>query len=111
MRHFKTFSLLALFAFCSLSLSAQQVVKGEITDVEKHETYTPSFENDGADRKPVNVILMIGDGMGLAHLSAGMYANGGELTITNLQTCGWSRTQSASDFTTDSAASGTAYAC
>ena len=53
---------------------------------------------------------MIGDGMGLAHLSAGMYSNHGQLTITSLKTCGLVRTQSANNFITDSAASGTAYA-
>ncbi len=110
MGNFKIIALLALIALSSVSLSAQQVVRGEISDVAGHEAYVPSFEKDGADEKPLNVILMIGDGMGLAHLSSGMFANGGELTITNLRTCGWVRTQSASDFTTDSAASGTAYA-
>lgn len=113
MKHFKLMTLLVFFAASCLSLSAQpgRPAVGEISDVVKHETFTPSFEKDGADTKPMNVILMIGDGMGLAHLSAGMYANGGELTITNLKTTGWARTQSANDFTTDSAASGTAYAC
>ncbi len=110
MKHFKFMIVLALSSFAGLAASAQEITRGEITGVAKHETYTPSFENDGSDAKPLNVILMIGDGMGLAHLSSGMYANGGELTITNLRTCGWVRTQSASDFTTDSAASGTAYA-
>lgn len=102
--------LILVLCFCfGMSAVAQEYVKGEISGVTKHEAYTPSFENDGTDVKPLNVILMIGDGMGLAHLSTGMYANGGELTITNLRTCGWVRTQSGSDFTTDSAASGTAY--
>lgn len=112
MKHLRLLSLLVSFAVGSLSLSAQpgRVAVGEITDVVKHETFTPSFERDGADAKPMNVILMIGDGMGLAHLASGMFANGGELTITNLRTTGWVCTQSATDFTTDSAASGTAYA-
>lgn len=105
----KKMFILILCLSCSLAAFAQEYVKGEISGVSKHETYTPSFDNDGADAKPMNIILMIGDGMGLAHLSTGMYANGGELTITNLRTCGWVRTQSGSDFTTDSAASGTAY--
>jgi alkaline phosphatase len=96
--------------FLTASLCAQEYVKGEIRDVVSQGSYTPSFKSDGSDEAPLNVILMIGDGMGLAHLSTAMYANGGELTITNLKTCGWVRTQSATDFTTDSAASGTAYA-
>lgn len=105
--------ILMLFVVCAFGLSAvyaQEYVKGEIEGVVSQGSYVPSFEVDGGDDKPLNVILMIGDGMGLAHLSSAMYANGGELTITNLKTCGWVRTQSADDFTTDSAASGTAYA-
>ncbi len=99
--------LLTLFAF---GLRAQQIVPGQIDNVPPQGSYMPSFASDGTTEKPLNVILMIGDGMGLAHLATAMYANGGELTITNLRTCGWSRTSSADRFTTDSAASGTAYA-
>ena len=110
MKRFRILILLALLVFAGLPVAAQKISKGEISGVAMHDAYVPSFENDGSEQKPLNVILMIGDGMGLAHLSTGMYANGGELTITNLKTCGWVRTQSSSDFTTDSAASGTAYA-
>ena len=77
---------------------------------QQHETYTPSFKIDGKNTKVRNVILLIGDGMGQGAVNSGMYANGGALTITNLRTIGYVRTQSADNFTTDSAASGTAYA-
>lgn len=106
----KLTSLFILCVLLNVSLFAQEYVKGEIKGVVSQGSYVPSFKCDGEDKAPLNVILMIGDGMGLAHLSTAMYANGGELTITNLKTCGWVRTQSATDFTTDSAASGTAYA-
>ena len=95
---------------------AQDVEKTEFTayigetTVNNQGSYTPDFKYDGTNRKVRNVILLIGDGMGLAAVNAGMYANGGELTLTNLHTYGYVRTQSDSDFTTDSAASGTAYA-
>ncbi len=69
-----------------------------------------NFENDEVQRQVDNVILMIGDGNGLAQLSAGMYANGNALNITNLKNVGLAKTQSADDFTTDSAAGGTALA-
>lgn len=75
------------------------------------ECYTPSFDVDGSKGKVRNVILLIGDGMGMGAVNAAMYANGGELTMTNLRTFGYVRTQSADNFTTDSAASGTAFAC
>lgn len=101
---------LLLLLLCTGSAFSQEIAKGEIKDVPPQGSYTPSFRIDGTDKAPVNVILMIGDGMGLAHLATGMFANGGELTITNLKTCGWVRTSPAGKFTTDSAASGTAYA-
>lgn len=103
--------LLIIAVLCwGYSLYAQEYVKGEISGVVSQGSYMPSFKSDGDDKAPLNVILMIGDGMGLAHLSSAMFANGGELTVTNLKACGWVCTQSGSDFTTDSAASGTAYA-
>lgn len=80
------------------------------TYAEKQGSYTPSFKNDGSRKKVRNVILLIGDGMGVGAVNAAMYANGGELTMTNLKTLGYVRTQSADNFITDSAASGTAYA-
>ncbi len=76
----------------------------------KQESYTPSFDIDGKETRVRNVILLIGDGMGVGAVNAAMYANGGTLTMTNLKTFGYVRTQSANNFTTDSAASGTAYA-
>ncbi|MCR5070914.1 MAG: alkaline phosphatase [Bacteroidales bacterium] len=99
----------------SLSLSAQEANR-EITAqlaesyAELQSTYTPSFKVDGTNAKVRNVILLIGDGMGHGAVNAAMYANGGALTMTNLRTFGLVRTQSADNFTTDSAASGTAYA-
>ena len=80
------------------------------TYAEKQSAYTPSFRIDGTNARIRNIILLIGDGMGQGAVNLGMYANGGELTMTNLKTMGYVRTQSANNFTTDSAASGTAYA-
>ncbi|GAB3005700.1 alkaline phosphatase [Cyclobacterium sediminis] len=74
------------------------------------EIYKPTFEKDGI-RGPVdNVILLIGDGNGLAQISAAMYGNGNDLTLTQLKNIGLLKTQSKDDFTTDSAAAGTALA-
>lgn len=103
--------LSALALILPLVLPAQQIVKGRIENAPQHKTYMPTFKSDGASKYPKNIILMIGDGTGLAHIASGYYANGGQLTVTNLKACGWVTTQSADAFTTDSAASGTAYAC
>ena len=61
-----------------------------------------------AKRQPKNIILMIGDGMGLAQLYSGMTANGGHLFIENFTNCGFSKTYSSDNYVTDSAAGGTA---
>ena len=73
------------------------------------ETYVPEnhFEPTA---QPRNIILMIGDGNGLAQLSAARMANGGTLSITNIKTLGLVNTASADDKVTDSAAAGTALA-
>jgi alkaline phosphatase len=59
-------------------------------------------------RKVKNIILMIGDGMGVAQIYAGMTANYGHLNIERFQNIGFSKTYSASDYITDSGAGGTA---
>ncbi|MBN3520261.1 alkaline phosphatase [Algoriphagus lutimaris] len=73
-------------------------------------TYTPKFELDGVESPVQNIILMIGDGNGLAQISSALFANGNALTLTNLKKIGLVKTQAADDFTTDSAAGATAYA-
>lgn len=73
------------------------------------DVYTPSFRNDGAHRKIKNVILLIGDGMGINQLTAAEYANKG-LTITQLKSVGLSKTCAKDQFTTCSAAGGSALA-
>ena len=51
---------------------------------------------------------MIGDGMGVSEVFAGVTANHGKLFLDNFKRIGFSKTQSASDYITDSAAGGTA---
>ena len=57
-----------------------------------------------------NVIVMIGDGMGVSQVYAGMTANKGSLHLEKSQFVGLSKTYSASGYITDSAAGGTAIA-
>ena len=59
-------------------------------------------------KKPKNIILLIGDGMGVSQVFAGVTANHGHLFLDNFKHVGFSKTQSASDYITDSAAGGTA---
>jgi alkaline phosphatase len=61
-------------------------------------------------KKVKNVILMIGDGMGLVQVSAAWVANHGKLNIDNCTSTGFSRTWCANRLITDSGAAGTAMA-
>lgn len=74
------------------------------------EVYHPSFKSDKAQRSPKNIILMIGDGNGLTQISSAVLANNGALSLTQIKSIGLIKTQSADDFTTDSAGAGTAIA-
>ncbi len=60
---------------------------------------------------PLNVILLIGDGMGLSQISAGMYANNNQTVLEDFPVIGLSKTHAVKSLVTDSAASGTAMAC
>lgn len=62
-----------------------------------------------AEKLP-NIILMIGDGMGLTQISAGMYANKNQTSLEGFPYVGLSKTYAADQLVTDSAASGTAMA-
>jgi len=64
-----------------------------------------------AQRKPKNVIFLIGDGLGLSQIYAGMIANGNKLNLERCTHSGFSKTYSSDNFTTDSGAGGTALAC
>ncbi|GGF49975.1 hypothetical protein GCM10011339_43180 [Echinicola rosea] len=81
-----------------------------VSSQHRHEIYHPKFKVDGVAVPVTQIILMIGDGNGLAHISAGMYAHGNQLNLTQLKHIGLVKTQSADDFTTDSAAGATALA-
>ncbi|SFT90495.1 alkaline phosphatase [Algoriphagus locisalis] len=74
------------------------------------DVYQPKFEVDGAKTPVKNVILLIGDGNGLAQISSSLFSNGNQLNLTQLKNMGLVKTQAADDFTTDSAAGATAYA-
>lgn len=62
------------------------------------------------DAEVRNIIFLIGDGMGLEQVSCAWVLNHGKLNLDNMTSTGLSRTYSASDLITDSAAGGTALA-
>lgn len=58
---------------------------------------------------PKNIILMIGDGMGLSQISAAYYQSNDELCFSEFEDIGFIKTHSASSIITDSAAGATAF--
>ncbi len=70
----------------------------------KVKTFTQNFKSE----KPKNIILLIGDGMGVSQVFSGITANKGRLFLENCKHIGFSKTQSADNYITDSAAGGTA---
>lgn len=78
-------------------------------NTEYHSAYVPKPKVKWK-KAPRNVILMIGDGTGLAQLYSGYSANRGNLSVFNIPTIGLSVTASANAYITDSAAGATSMA-
>lgn len=60
---------------------------------------------------PKNIILLIGDGMGLTQVTAGLYSNHNQLNLERFPITGLIKTHSAKHLITDSGAAATAFAC
>ncbi len=69
---------------------------------------TPRYAR--AQRGPKNIILMIGDGMGITQISAGMYSNNNHLNLERFPVIGLHKSYSGDNLITDSAAGATAFA-
>lgn len=74
-----------------------------------------SFDLDDKGKEfqdyPTNIILLIGDGMGLTQISAAMYSNNNRLALAKFPVIGFHKSHAANELITDSAAGGTAIAC
>ncbi|MEM9917011.1 MAG: alkaline phosphatase, partial [Bacteroidota bacterium] len=75
----------------------------------------PAYDNNVAPKKepiqkPKNIILLIGDGMGLTQITAAMYRNGNRLNLERFPIVGLHKSHSSSALITDSAAGATAFA-
>ena len=69
-----------------------------------------AYETIEFAERPKNIILVIGDGMSVAQISAALYASKDPLYIEAMPVVGLHKTHSLSDLITDSAASATAFA-
>lgn len=76
---------------------------------QSHPTYTPTYKTDGLNKPVKNIILLIGDGMGLPQIYAGYTANHGALNLFNMRNTGLSKTSSHDHYITDSAPGSTAF--
>lgn len=65
----------------------------------------------GIAKKPRNIILMIGDGMGITQITAGLFANNNKLNLERCKVIGLHKPYASNKLITDSAAAATAFAC
>lgn len=92
---------LALFFIGIITIACKttsDTVKTIVKDVEEQKAYAK------------NIILLIGDGMGLSQITAGTYRMGNKSALENFKVIGLQKTHAANKLITDSAASATAMA-
>jgi len=73
--------------------------------------YLCNAQNSKATANQPNIILLIGDGMGLSELSSAYYYGSNEPNFSRFSNIGLINTSSANSKITDSGAGGTAFAC
>lgn len=76
-------------------------------------TYTevPVSMQDNQPEVAKNIILLIGDGMGVTQITAGMYANGNKIAFEEFKKIGFHKNYAYDNLVTDSAAGATAFSC
>lgn len=74
-------------------------------------TTTTAITERAEVKSPKNIIFMVGDGMGLSQISAGLYSNGDKLNLERMKTIGLHKSYAADALVTDSAAGATAFSC
>lgn len=73
-------------------------------------TNKSTIESDFKYKKAKNIIFLIGDGMGISQIYAGLTANKGSLNLERIKYIGLCKTNSANSYITDSGAGATAFA-
>ena len=68
-------------------------------------------EDEAIVKSPKNIILLIGDGMGLTQITAGLYMNSNFLNIERFPIVGLHKNYASDNLVTDSAAGATAFSC
>ena len=105
---------ISLFALAAILLAASCKQKEEKNPLQYYATPNPYEIVDvvmpPVDNEVRNVILMIGDGMGLEQVSCAWVLNHGKLNLDRFPAIGLSRTWCTNELITDSGAGGTALA-
>lgn len=102
----RTFCLLAL----SLLLTACPPPPQTVAPAPEPRPPAPTVaEAAPAPARPDNIILLIGDGMGVTQISAGLYSNGNRLNLERFPVVGLHKSYSGDNLVTDSAAGATAF--
>lgn len=119
--HFKLIFALLFISQVGVSQNSQDkaYLKGEYEKEEVLQPYTtnnqyvvdPISPIENIDAEIKNVILLIGDGMGVSHVFAALSANNDRLYIEYADKIGFQKTKSKNKYKPDSAAAGTALAC
>lgn len=97
----KKYTLVFVISIFFISCNRQQELAVSKTTTNKVSTST---------KKVKNIILLIGDGMGLSQVSASQFYNKKTSNFERFPVIGLTKTSSASDLITDSAAAATAFA-
>lgn len=103
----KTFLHIIILLFSASLCLQQSYAQSGKNLIASQKQVEKSFRN----KHPKNIILLIGDGMGLAQSYAAFTANKGNLFMYEFPVAGFSKTWSSDNYITDSAAAGTAMAC
>lgn len=102
MKNFFIVLLLSVLLISSCDTKKKAIITAQPQIVEKTQI-------DKRENQAKNIILMIGDGMGVTQISAGMYSNSNYLNLERFKNIGLHKCYSSDALVTDSAAGATAF--
>ncbi|MEO0790298.1 MAG: alkaline phosphatase, partial [Bacteroidota bacterium] len=92
-----------LLAFSACPPVPPPVTENEVSNVEIEQVtsnHIPATEPE-VEQKPKNIILMIGDGMGISQITAGLYSNSNTLELERFSVIGLHKSYSSDNLVTD----------
>ncbi|MEX2477355.1 MAG: alkaline phosphatase [Gracilimonas sp.] len=110
----KKLSLLLIITLTIFACEQQEPENTEVISVTESQSSVPEMLPLEEDRQIKNIIFLIGDGTGLAQITAGQYALVGPDGLLHMQTMpvtGIVKTHSSDNLITDSASGATAFSC